>query len=103
MLGRLAPVVAVALAVVAVPAAASADPGIGRATAFTAAFTTKHAGHASGLRLKTTGAPPVARTTEAPAVRQTVVLPRGTRLDLAAMPQCQADAATLAAQGAEVA
>jgi hypothetical protein len=104
MLGRLAPAAAaVALAAVAVPAAAHASPGIGEPTSFTAAFTTRLAGHQSGLKLETTGKPPVAPTTEAPAVRQTVVLPRGTRLDLSRLPRCDADAAAIAAMGAEVA
>jgi hypothetical protein len=103
MFRRFAPALAVAAVLVAVPASASADPGIGEPTSFTAAFTTKHPGKSTGLQLRTTGVPPVAPTTLAPVVRQTNALPRGTRLDLGALPQCEADAATLAALGAEAA
>jgi hypothetical protein len=84
----------------AVPAAASADTGLGQATSFKAAFTTQHAGRAAGLVLRTTGKPPAAPTTEPPAVRQTVTLPAGTKLRLRALPQCHATDAQIAAQGA---
>jgi hypothetical protein len=84
----------------AVPAAASADTGLGQATSFKAAFTTHHTGRAAGLVLRTTGKPPVAPTTEPPAVRQTVTLPAGTKVRLRALPQCQATDAELADQGA---
>jgi hypothetical protein len=87
----------------AVPAAASAAPGLGPATSFHAAFTSRHAGHVAGLTLRTTGQPPAPPTTEAPAARQTVTLPAGTRLRLRALAQCEADDATLAAQGAAAA
>ncbi len=103
MFRRIAPAVAVAAVLIAVPASASAAPGVGEPTSFSAAFDTKHPGKSTGLKLKTTGVPPVAPTTVAPAVRQTVTLPRGTRLDLTALPQCNADAATLSALGAEAA
>ena len=52
-------------------------------------------------RCGTVGRPPEAPTTLAPAIRQTVTLPRGTTLRLGALPQCAADDATLAAQGAQ--
>jgi hypothetical protein len=84
----------------AVPAAASADVGLGPATSFHAAFTTHHAGHAAGLVLRTTGNPPAPPTTEAPAARQTVTLPAGTKVRLRALAQCGAGDADLAAQGA---
>lgn len=84
----------------AVPTAASADVGLGPATSFQAAFTTHHAGRASGLTLRTTGKPPAPPTTEAPAARQTVTLPRGTKVRLLALPQCPASDAAIAAQGA---
>src|SRR4051812_10883261 len=86
----------------AVPAAASADTGLGQATSFRAAFTTHHAGRASGLVLRTTGKPPAAPTTEPAAVRQTITLPAGTKLRLRALLQCHATDAQLAAQGAAV-
>jgi hypothetical protein len=103
MFRRLAPAVAAAAVLAALPAAASADPGIGEPTSLTVAFTTKHPGKSTGLGLRTTGAPPVAPTTIAPAVQQTVKLPRGTRLRLDALPRCTVDEATLAAVGAEAA
>jgi hypothetical protein len=83
-----------------VPAAASADTGLGQATSFKAAFTTHHAGRAAGLILRTTGKPPVPPTMEPPAVRQTITFPAGTKLRLRALPRCQATDAELAAQGA---
>jgi hypothetical protein len=89
-----------AVVAAAVPAAASADTGLGQATSFKAAFTTHHAGRASGLVLRTTGKPPVPPTMEPPAVRQTITFPAGTKLRLRALPQCQATDAELAAQGA---
>ena len=103
MFRRLAPAAAIAAAVLALPAAASAAPGIGEPTSFSAAFTTKHPGKPTGLKLRTTGAEPVAPTTVAPAIRQTVKLPRGTRLDLGALHQCDVDAQTLGELGAEAA
>jgi hypothetical protein len=103
MFRRLAPAVAAAAVLAAVPAAASADPGIGEPTSLRVAFTTKHPDRSTGLRLRTTGAPPVAPTTIAPAVQQTLELPRGTRLRLDALPRCMVDEATLAAVGAEMA
>jgi hypothetical protein len=89
-----------AAVIAAVPAAASADTGLGQATSFKAAFTTHRAGHAAGLILRTTGKPPVPPTSEPPAVRQTVTFPAGTKLRLRALPQCHATDAELAAQGA---
>ena len=106
MLRRLAPALAAAAALPAaltVPASAGADPGVGEPTSFTSAFTTQQPGTPTGLRLRTAGTPPVPPATVAPAIRQTVALPRGTRLDLDALPSCDVDAATLAAQGAEAA
>jgi hypothetical protein len=57
----------------------------------------------TGLALRTTGKPPQAPTTLAPVIRQRVTLPAHTRLRLRALPQCTADDAALAAQGAEAA
>jgi hypothetical protein len=98
-----ATLITAAVLTAAVPAVASADIGLGSATSFKAAFTTHHAGRASGLSLRTTGQPPAPPTTEAPAARQTVTLPRGTKLRLRALPQCSASDAQLAAVGAEAA
>jgi hypothetical protein len=96
--------IAACAALVAIPAAtAQAQPGAGEATSFTASFSTARPDAASGLSLRTTGRPPVPPTTLAPVIRQTVTLPRGTRLRLGALPQCTADDAALAAQGAEAA
>jgi hypothetical protein len=53
--------------------------------------------------LRTAGRPPQSGITEAPAVRQTVILPPGTRLRLQALPQCSASDALIAAESAEVA
>ena len=81
--------------------AAVASTGLGRITKFSARFSTQHTGSASGLVLRTTGRPPRAGLTEAPAVRQTVILAPGTRLRLGALPQCHASDALIAADGAE--
>jgi hypothetical protein len=88
-----------------VPSASAASPrvGLGKATGFEAAFTTSQPGAASGLSLVVTGEPPAAGTTQAPVVRQVVALPRGTRLDLGALPQCAASDEQLAALGAQAA
>jgi hypothetical protein len=86
-----------------VTGAAVAATGLGRATKLRARFSTERTASATGLVLSTTGRPPPAGTTEAPAVRQTVDLPAGTRLRLAALPQCRASDALIAAEGAEVA
>jgi hypothetical protein len=103
-LATLVGVVLLALGLVAVAAAAAlAATGLGRATKLRARFSTAHTNSASGLVLRTRGRPPPAGVTEAPAVRQTVILPRGTRLRLAALPQCLASDALIEAQGAEVA
>src|SRR5688572_20282664 len=80
---RIATLTTAALLAGAAPAAA--DVGLGAATGFDAGFTTKHRGAPSGLALRVTGAPPAAGTQLAPMVRQTVTLPRGTRLDLLAL------------------
>jgi hypothetical protein len=91
-----------ALAVLAVATgAALASTGLGRVTKFSARFSTQHTASASGLVLRTVGRPPRAGLTEAPAVRQTVILAPGTRLRLAALPQCRASDALIAADGAE--
>src|SRR5262245_45721027 len=85
--------VALMLALVAgalAPATALADPGVGEATAFSAAFSTARTDTASGLSMRTTGRPPVAPVTLAPVIRQRVTLPAGTRLRLRALPQCRA-------------
>jgi hypothetical protein len=95
-------VLALGLAAV-IAAAALAATGLGRATKLRARFSTPHTGSASGLVLRTSGRPPATGVTEAPAVRQTVILPRGTHLRLAALPQCLASDALIAAHGAEVA
>jgi hypothetical protein len=99
--GRRAPAFAVLAALTVAGAAAAATIGLGRPTSFTASFSTRHAGSASGLVLHTTGKPPAAGITVPPAVRQTVVFPAGTHIRLAALPQCRASDAAIAAQGAE--
>lgn len=81
--------------------AAAATVGLGRPTSFSATFSTHQPGAASGLVLRTAGKPPAPGIVLPPAVRQTVVFPAGTRLDLAALPQCRASDAAIAAQGAE--
>ena len=98
---RLAIAACAALAVV--PTAAQAAPGAGEATSFSASFTTQRPQTASGVVLRSTGRPPVAPTTLAPVIRQTVTFPKGTRLRPKALPQCAAGEAALAAQGAQVA
>ncbi|MGZ4293573.1 MAG: hypothetical protein ACXVRM_04970 [Solirubrobacteraceae bacterium] len=82
-------------------AAAATTVGLGRPTGFTARFSTRQAGAPSGLVLRTAGRPPAAGVTVPPAVRQTVAFPAGTSLRLAALPQCDASDAAIAAQGAE--
>jgi hypothetical protein len=89
----------VLIAVVAV--AAVAATGLGRVTRFHVRFSTRHVASATGLVLRTSGRPPRPGFAEAPAVRQTVILPRGTRLRLQALPQCRASDALIAADGAE--
>jgi hypothetical protein len=84
-----------------VPPAALAAVGLGRAKTFRARFSTQHAATPSGLFVRTTGRPPDVGTTEAPAVRQTLTLPPGTRLRLKNLPQCRASQALIAADGAE--
>jgi hypothetical protein len=84
-------------------AAAVAATGLGSVTRFSARFSTQHTATASGLALHTSGRPPQEGVTEAPAVRQTVNLPSGTRLRLEALPQCRASDAQIAANGAEAA
>jgi hypothetical protein len=101
--GRRAPVAAVLVTLIAAGAAAAATAtvGLGRPSSFSATFSTRQAGSASGLVLRTTGKPPAAGITVPPAIRQTVVFPTGTRLRLGALPQCHATDAAIAAQGAE--
>jgi hypothetical protein len=94
-------VLALVTAATAATAAAAASTGLGRVTTFSARFSTQQAGAASGLVLRTTGRPPRAGLTEAPAVRQTVILAPGTQLRLASLPQCHASDALIAADGAE--
>jgi hypothetical protein len=53
------------------------------------------------VRLRTVGEPSDAPATVAPAIRQTVDFPAGTRLRAGALPQCDATDAMLAEQGAE--
>lgn len=89
------------VSVAVVAAAAAAATGLGRATKFRASFSTQRTASASGLVLRTTGRPPQAGITEPPAVRQTVILPRGTRLGLQALPQCRASDTLIALEGAE--
>jgi hypothetical protein len=96
-------VLAAVLLAASLPAAASADTGLGPATGFEARFTTAAPGAATGLALRVTGRPPAAGTTQAPAVRQVVALPAGTRLRLGALPQCDASDEQLAALGAQAA
>jgi hypothetical protein len=90
------------LALAAISAAvAQGATGLGQATGFKARFTTADPGVSTGLSLRTTGNPPPAGVTEAPAVQQTVTLPAGTVLRLARLPQCKAGDAEIGAQGAE--
>lgn len=87
----------------AVGAVAHAGLGIGAATRFRARFTTDRTAAPSGLVLGTSGRLPAPGVAEAPAVRQTVILPNGTQLRLGRLPQCQASDAAIAAEGAEAA
>lgn len=89
------------LVVLLAASAALAATDIGRPTSFQAGFTSTHRGALTGLDIVVTGAPPPAGTQEAPAVRQTVLFPRGTRFDTRAARRCTATDAELAAQGAE--
>jgi len=92
---------ATVVALVGMCAAASASTGLGKATSFTARFTTAKPGTPSGLVLKTTGAVPAAGVTLPAAVQQTVTLPAGTKLRLGKLPQCKASDGDIAAKGAE--
>jgi hypothetical protein len=85
----------------AVGAFANSGVGIGAATGFRARFTTDHTAAPSGLVLNTSGRLPAPGVLEAPAVRQTVILPQGTQLRLGRLPQCHASDAAIAAEGAE--
>lgn len=98
---RRAPALATVTALAVTAAAAATTIGLGQTTSFSATFTTHHAGSPSGLVLHTAGEPPAGGIVSPPAVRQTVVLPAGSRLKLAALPQCHAPDAAIAAQGAE--
>jgi hypothetical protein len=90
-----------AIALLAMSAVAAASTGLGKATSFTARFTTSKPGASSGLVLKTTGAVPAAGVMLPPAVQQTVTLPAGTKLRLGKLPQCKASDSDIAAKGAE--
>lgn len=101
-LGALSRRLMLALVVVAVVApAALAAVGLGPAKTLRVRFGNEHTASSSGLFLRITGQPPDAAITEAPAVRQTLMLPRGTRLRLKNLPQCRASRARIAAEGAE--
>lgn len=90
------------LVVVAVVApAALAAVGLGRVSTLRARFGTQRAASPTGLFLRTTGQRPDADITEAPAVRQTLTLPPGTRLRLKNLPQCRASQALIKSEGAE--
>jgi hypothetical protein len=99
--GRHAPALAVIALLGVTGIAAAASIGLARPTSFKATFSTRQVASASGLVLRTTGKAPAAGITTPPAVRQTVVFPAGTRLELGALPQCHASDAAIAAQGAE--
>jgi hypothetical protein len=89
---------AIAIGATAVAAAAT---DTGRVTAYKARFSTKHVGTAAGLHLLTKGKPPAKGAKIPPAIRQTTILAAGTRIDLSALPQCQASDDQIDAQGAE--
>jgi len=93
--------IATAIAVLAMSAVAVASTGLGKATSFTARFTTSKPGTSAGLVMKTTGASPAPGVTLPPAVQQTVTLPVGTTLRLSKLPQCTATDSDIAAKGAE--
>lgn len=90
-----------ALALLGSTAAVAAGFSIGRAMSFRARFTTVHTARSSGLVLRTAGAPPAAGSNEAPAVRQTVILPVGSVLRLGRLPQCHATDAQIRVHAAE--
>jgi hypothetical protein len=99
---RLRRVVGFSLLIVGVlPAVAYGGVGIGAATRFRARFTTDHTAAPTGLVLSTSGRLPAPGVLEAPAVRQTVILPQGIKLRLERLPQCHASDAAIAADGAE--
>lgn len=100
---RAVPAALAVLGLLATASAASAQAGSGSVTSFTATFSTTHRSVSSGLKVRVTGGPPAAGTQLAPAVRQVVTLPLGTRLRLGALPQCTASDADIAARGAEAA
>jgi hypothetical protein len=81
--------------------AAEAATGPGRVTTYRARFSTPQPGATAGLHLLSKGNPPKAGTMEPPAIRQTVVLPPGSRIDLSALPQCNASDDAISRQGAE--
>jgi hypothetical protein len=95
-----ASMLALVVAAVVAPAALAAV-GLGRVNTLRARFGTQRQASPSGLFLRTTGQPPDAGTTEAPAVRQTLTLPAGTRLSLKNLPQCGASRTLILAEGAE--
>jgi hypothetical protein len=86
---------AISLLLLAAAPASAQEIGLGKATSATAALTSHAPGSASDLYLRVTGEPPVAPVMLAPALRQVVELPKGSKLRLASLPQCPAaDAAT---------
>jgi hypothetical protein len=89
------------LAVLSASAVAAAATSAGKVTAYKARFSTKQAGSAAGLHLLTKGKPPASGQKLPPAIRQTVVLAAGSRIDLSALPQCDASDDQINAQGAE--
>ena len=80
---------------------AVAAVGLGTVTRFKAQFSTPSTSAPSGLVLLTNGNPPRTGISEAPFVRETVILPVGSTLRLGALPQCRASDAALASMGAE--
>src|SRR5581483_6273712 len=93
--------VLVLLALLSSTAVAVAATSAGKVTAYKARFSTKQAGSAAGLHLLTKGKPPASGHKLPPAIRQTVVLAAGSRIDLSALPQCDASDDQISADGAE--
>jgi hypothetical protein len=85
----------------AATAAGQSNVGIGPATSFHAAFGPARPHASAGYSVRVTGAPPPPGVTEAPALRQQIVFPAGTRFDTAAIARCHATASQLADQAAE--
>ena len=97
---RTASLIAVVLAGVAT-APAAAQVGLGTATSATAELTNSRTSSVADLALRVTGTPPPAGTRLAPALRQIVELPKGSRLRVTALPQCAAARAEIDARGAD--